>query len=67
MNETVRKRLQEFVARNGIKLKYVAICIGVHPSLISHFLRARVNLGMNNLEKILNYMKGGLSYEHKEK
>jgi plasmid maintenance system antidote protein VapI len=48
--------LQKYLDRYGSTSKFIAKAINVSPSLISHFLKGRRNLGQYNKEKLMKFL-----------
>jgi hypothetical protein len=43
------------MSKNGIKNKYIADAIGIHPTTLSSVLRGKKYFTLKEMEKIINY------------
>lgn len=55
--EELRKKFEEYIKNNGIKVRFVSNILNVSESLLSHWRKKRRNLSKINLIKLQKYMK----------
>jgi len=48
----LRKKLIDYVRKNGVKYRYVAKQLGVSNSMLSHYIAQRKNLSHEKLVKL---------------
>lgn len=52
----VRRKLEVYVKKNGVKYKYIANQIKISESMLSHWRKGRKELGAKKLEALNEYL-----------
>lgn len=54
--EELRKKFEQYIKSNGIKVRFIANVLNVSESLLSHWRKKRRNLSKVNFQKLQNYI-----------